>query len=81
MAKGPTLKSLRTDAFRFARVIFETIDRLIERQFKNVRLFMQPYDSLRCVPQVHKKMALEIEQLELQVKRSREDQRLEVDRQ
>jgi hypothetical protein len=42
---------------------------------------MQSYDSVRFAPQVHKKMALEIEQLELQVKQSREDQRLEVDRQ
>ena len=80
-SEGHTLQSLRTDAFRIRRESFETIDRLIERQLKNVRLLMQSYDSLRFAPQVHKKMALEIEQLELQVKRSREDQRLEVDRQ
>ena len=79
-SEGHTLQSLRTDAFRFRRESFETIDRLIERQLKNVRLLM-PYDSVRFAPQVHKKMALEIEQLELQVKQSREDQRLEVDRQ
>ena len=42
---------------------------------------MQSYDSVRFAPQVYKKMALEIEQLELQVKQSSEDQRLEVDRQ
>ena len=60
---------------------FETIDRLIERQLKNVKLVVQTYDAVRFAPQVHKKMALEIEQLELQVKRSREDQHLEVGRQ
>ena len=76
-----TLQSLRTDAFRFRRESFETIDRLIECQLKNVRLLMQSYDSVRFAPQVHKKMALEIEQLELQVEKSRDDQRLEVDRQ
>ena len=80
-SEGHTLQSLRTDAFRFRRESFETIDRLIERQLKNVRLLMQSYDSVRFAPQVYKKMALEIEQLELQVKQSREDQRLEVDRQ
>jgi hypothetical protein len=80
-SEGHTLQSLRTDAFRFRRESFDTIDRLIERQLKNVRLLMQSYDSVRFAPQVHKKMALEIEQLELQVKQSREDQRLEVDRQ
>lgn len=80
-SEGYTLRSLRTDAFRIRREHFETIDRLIERQLKNVRLLMQAYDSVRFAPQIHKKMALEIEQLELQVKQSREDQRLEVDRQ
>ena len=80
-SEGHTLQSLRTDAFRYRRESFETLDRLIERQLKNVSLLMQSYDSVRFAPQIHKKMALEIEQLELQVKRSREDQRLEVDRQ
>ena len=80
-SEGHTLQSLRTDAFRFRRASFETIDRLVERQLKNVRLLMQSYDSVRFAPQVHKKISLEIEQLELQVKQSREDQRLEVDRQ
>ena len=80
-SEGHTLQSLRTDAFRFRRESFETIDRLIERQLKNVRLLMQSYDSVRFAPQVHKKIALEIEQLELQMKQSRGNQRLEVDRQ
>jgi hypothetical protein len=80
-SEGHTLQSLRTDAFRFRRESFETLDRLVERQLKNVRLLMQSYDSVRFAPQIHKKMELEIEQLELQVEKSREDQRLEVDRQ
>ena len=42
---------------------------------------MQAYDSVRFAPQIHKRMALEIERLEQQVKHNREDQRLEVDRQ
>ena len=81
VAKGHNLDSLRTEAFSRARGSYETLDRLIERQLKNVRLLMQSYDSVRFAPQIHKKMALEIEQLEQQVKQSREDQRLEVDRQ
>ena len=79
--KGYSLQSLRTEVFRLKQQTFETIDRLIERQLKNVKLLMQTYDSVRFAPQVHKKMALEIEQLELQVKQSREDQHLEVGRQ
>lgn len=81
MSEGHTLQSLRMDAFRYRRESFETVDRIIERQLKNVRLLMQSYDSVWFAPQVHKKVALEIEQLELQVTRSREDQCLEVDRQ
>ena len=81
VAKGHNLQSLRTDAFRAVRGSYETLDRLIERQLKNVKLLMQSYDSVRFAPQIHKRMALEIEQLEQQVKQSREDQRLEVDRQ
>lgn len=42
---------------------------------------MQAYTTVRLAPQAHKWMALEIEQLELRVKQSREDQRLGVDRQ
>ena len=77
---GHTLQSLHTDVFRLKQQTFETIDRLIERQLKNVKLLVQTYDSVRFAPQVLKKMALEIEQLELQVKQSREDQHLEVGR-
>ena len=76
---GHNLNSLRSVALSQTRSSYETLDRLIERQLKNVRLLMQSYDSVRFAPQIHKKMALEIEQLEQQVKQSREDQRLEVD--
>ena len=79
--RGYKFQSLRTEVFRLKQQTFETIDRLIERQLKNVKLLVQTYDSVRFAPQVHKKMALEIEQLELQVKQSREDQHLEVGRQ
>ena len=41
LSEGHTLQSLRTDAFRYRRESFETLDRLIERQLKNVRLLMQ----------------------------------------
>ena len=54
-SEGHTLQSLRTDAFRYRRESFETLDRLIERQLKNVRLLMQSYDSVRFAPQVYKK--------------------------
>ena len=80
-SEGHTPQSLRTDAFPHRRESFETIDRLIKRQLKNLRLLMQSYDSVRFAPQVNKKMALEIEQFELQMRQSREDQRLEVDHQ
>lgn len=79
--QGHNLDSLRIVALSRSTSSYETLDRLIERQLKNVRLLMQSYDSVRFAPQIHKKMALEIEQLEQQVKQSREDQRLEVDRQ
>ena len=80
-SEGHTLQSLRMDAFRFRREPSETVDRLIERPLKNVRLLMQSYDSVRFAPQANKKMTLEREQLELQVEKSSEDQRFQVDRQ
>ena len=81
VVNGHNVNSLRSSALVSVRNLYETLDRLIERQLKNVRLLMQSYDSVRFAPQIHKKMALEIEQLEQQVRQSREDQRLEVDRQ
>jgi hypothetical protein len=80
-SNGHNLDSLNAAGLQAARRSYETLDRLIERQLKNVRLLMQSYDSVRFAPQIHMKMALEIEQLEQQVKQAREDQRLEVDRQ
>lgn len=80
-SNGHNLDSLRAAGLRAARSSYETLDRLIERQLKNVKLLMQAYDSVRFAPQIHKRMALEIEQLEQQIKQTREDQRLEVDRQ
>ena len=58
VAKGHNLESLRTATFSMIRGSYETLDRLIERQLKNVRLLMQSYDSVRFAPQIHKKMAL-----------------------
>jgi hypothetical protein len=57
------------------------IDRLIERQFKNMRLLMQAYELVRFAPQLLKKMTLEIQQLEQRVEGANEDQRREVSRQ
>ena len=81
VTNGHNFDSLRTEAASRVRGSYETLDRLIERQLKNVKLLMQAYDSVRFAPQIHKRMALEIEQLQQQVKQAREDQRLEVDRQ
>ena len=79
--KGHNLTSLRAEATREALPQIDTLDRLIDRQFKNIRLLMQAHDSARFAPQLHKKLELEIKQLELQVEKSYEDQRLEVARQ
>ena len=79
--KGHNIASLRAEATREALPQIDTLDKLIDRQFKNIRLLMQAHDSAKFAPQLHKKLDLEIEQLELQVKKSDEDQRLEVARQ
>ena len=79
--RGHNLASLRAEATRQALPQIDTLDRLIDRQFKNIRLLMQAHDSAKFAPQLHKKLDLEIKQLELQVKKSVEDQRLEVARQ
>ena len=79
--RGHNLASLRAEASREVLPQIDTMDRLIERQFKNIRLLMQAHDSAKFTPQLHKKLDLEIKQLELQVKKSDEDQRLEVARQ
>ena len=80
-SKGYNLASLRAEATREALPQIDTLDRLIDRQFKNIRLLMQAHDSAKFAPQLRKKLDLEIKQLELQVKKSDEDQRLEVARQ
>jgi hypothetical protein len=80
-SKGHNMASLRADAIRRSVKELEVIDRLIERQFKNMRLLMQSYESVRFAPQLLKKMSLEIEQLEQRVQQTDEDQRREVSRQ
>ena len=79
--KGHNIASLRAEATRDALSQIDTLDKLIDRQFKNIRLLMQAHDSAKFAPQLHKKLDLEVKQLELQVKKSDEDQRLEVARQ
>ena len=80
-AKGHNMASLRADAVRRSIKELEVIDRLIERQFKNMRLLMQSYESVRFAPQLLKKMDLEIKQLEQGIEKTIEDQRREVSRQ
>jgi len=76
-----SLSSARAEAVRRSIKKLEVIDRLIERQFKNMRLLMQAYESVRFAPQLLKKMSLEITQLEQRVEQTYEDQRREVSRQ
>ena len=76
--KGHNIASLRAEATRDALPKIDTLDKLIDRQFKNIRMLMQAHDSAKFAPQLHKKLDLEIKQLELQVNKRDEDQRLEV---
>ena len=75
------LMSLRSEAVSRVLTKLDTVDRLIDRQFKNIKLLMQAVESARFAPELHKKLKLEVEQLELQIQKVHEDQRLEVDRQ
>ena len=75
------LVSLRSEAVSRVLSDIDTLDRLIDRQFKNIKLLMQAVESARFAPELHKKLKLEVEQLELQIQKTHEDQRLEVDRQ
>ena len=75
------LASLRSEAVRRVLTKIDTLDRLIDRQFKNIKLLMQAVESARFAPELHKKLKLEVEQLEFQIQKAHEDQRLEVDRQ
>ena len=81
VSKSHNLTSLRAEAVRKSIKELEVIDRLIERQFKNMRLLMQAYESVRFAPQLLKKMSLEITQLEQRVEQTYEDQRREISRQ
>ena len=76
-----SLASIRAKAVRSSITELEVVDRLIERQFKNMRLLMQAYESVRFAPQLFKQMSLEVTQLEQRVEQSYEDQRREVSRQ
>jgi hypothetical protein len=78
---GHSLGSLRAEAIGKSIKELEVVDRLIERQFKNIRLLMQAYESVRFAPQLLKKMSLEIIELEQRVEQSYEDQRRKVSRQ
>ena len=80
-SKGHNLASLRADAIWRSVKELEVIDWVIERQFKNMRLLMQSYESVRFAPQLLKKMDLEIKQLEQAIEKTIEDQRREVSRQ
>jgi hypothetical protein len=80
-SKGHNLASLRADTIRRSVKELEVIDRLIERQFKNMRLLMQSYELVRFAPQLLRKMDLEIRQLEQGIEKTIEDQRREVSRQ
>ena len=75
------LASLWSEAVRRVLTKIDTLDRLIDRQFKNIKLLMQAVESARFAPELHKKLKLEVEQLEFQIQKAHEDQRLEVDRQ
>ena len=75
------LASLRSEALSRVLTKIDTLDRLIDRQFKNIKLLMQAVESARFAPELHKKLKLEVEQLEFQIQEAHEDQRLEVDRQ
>jgi len=76
-----SLASMRSKAVSRVLTTIDTLDRLIDRQFKNIKLLMQAVESARFAPELHKKLKLEVEQLEFQIQKAHEDQRLEVDRQ
>lgn len=80
-SKGHNLAWLRADAIRRSIKELEVIDRVIERQFKNMRLLMQSYESVGFTPQLLKKTDLEIRQLEQGIEKTIEDKRREVSRQ
>lgn len=76
--KGYNLTSLKAEAVRKSIKELEAIDRLIKREFKNIRLLMQAYVSVRFALQLLRKMSVEFTQLELLVEQACEDQRREA---
>ena len=64
------LASLRSDAVSRSLTKIDTLDRLIDRQFKNIKLLMQAVESARFAPELHKKLKLEVEQLELHIQKA-----------
>lgn len=64
------LVSLRSEAVSRVLSHIDTLDRLIDRQFKNIKLLMQAVESARFAPELHKKLKLEVEQLEIQIQKS-----------
>ena len=48
------LASLRSEAVSRVLTKIDTLDRLIDRQFKNIKLLMQAIESARFAPELHK---------------------------
>ena len=62
-----TISSLRAAALDQVLPKLEVIDRLIERQIRNIRSIHQSLESLRFAPLLYEKMSLEIKALEDEV--------------
>lgn len=75
---GATISSLRSSAIDQLLPKIDVIDRLIERQIKNIRLLHQSLESLRFAPLLYKKMTLEIQSLENDILRSDENNSREI---
>jgi hypothetical protein len=73
-----TISSLRAAAIDQLLPKLEVIDRLIERQVKNIRALHQSLESLRFAPLLYKKMSLEIQALENEVLNSIENNSGEI---
>jgi hypothetical protein len=73
-----TISSLRAAAIDQILPKLEVIDRLIERQIKNIRSLHQSLESLRFAPLLYKKMSLEIKVLENEVLSADENNSLEI---
>ena len=73
-----TISSLRAAAIDQLLPKLEVIDRLIERQIKNIRSLHQSLESLRFAPLLYKKMSLEIQSLENEALNSIENNSREI---